>query len=633
MATEVDSSEGKIKRSKFPPTFYVANVMEIFERLAWYGFFALAALYITSPVRQGGLGFNEIQRGMLMGVIPFLLYLFPVITGALADRYGYRRTFLVAFGIMTPSYFLLGQMHNFWSFFGVFLLLAVGAATFKPVVVGTVGRTTDDTNRGLGFGVFYTIVNVGGFIGPIVAGYVRVISWDLVFLMSAIWIGINFIPTIFFYKEPTSESTSEEKRTLKAVLTDAQEVLGNGRFALAVAPVVVLFMLAGGGWVGWWWSLGGSIAWVFLNLILNGRLSLILMIPYLMALFGLSGNNFNMSALMPLIIISAIWIVLFGFLSFRKSSAELTEDPWHKLKPKIGNWPFVLYIVIFSGFWTSFNQIFITMPGFIRDFVDTADLIRFFSMFGDNFIHFLAAVNIEQLTEELGRLLNEYGVIANPETAHEVFMQLVHYKVRVPEEVIMAAFQSLQASGMTDPAAVTALANEWADKYRQVNPEYIINIDAGSIVVFQILVSSIIDRWKTFPVLIAGTIVASIGIAIGGLAHGIALGGFFVLFAIIVFAFGEMIASPKSQEYVARIAPKKKTALFMGYYFVSFALGNLFGGILSGWGYQKIALDMNRPILMWVVFGLVGFITPVALLWFNKAVVPMLEAQRETNNE
>jgi len=146
-------------------------------------------------------------------------------------------------------------------------------------------------------------------------------------------------------------------------------------------------------------------------------------------------------------------------------------------------------------------------------------------------------------------------------------------------------------------------------------------------VVFQVLVSWIIQRWKPFPVLVVGTIVAGTGIAMGS----IALTGFLTVLAVLVFAFGEMIASPKSQEYVARIAPGDKVALFMGYYFVSIALGNLFGGIMSGMGYQYIARGMNNPELMWVLFGGVGLLTAVALFFFNISVVPRLEAQRETN--
>ena len=560
----------KQKMNPFPRTFYVANVMEIFERMAWYGFFALSSLYMTSPLEQGGLGFSSIQRGILQGIVPFLLYLFPVITGALADRYGYRRTFLVAFSILTPAYFLLGQFHSFWGFFGAFLLVAVGAATFKPVVVGTIGRVTDDTNRGMAFGIFYMIVNIGGFVGPIFAGMLRVLSWNYVFVLLAITIAINFIPTIFLYKEPTDESTSETKRSLKKVLLDAQEVLGNGRFALTVVPVIFLLMLAGGEWIGWNWAIGLTVGWIAVNLIWN---------------------------------------------QFVKGDEG---SPWLTQKAKIGNWPFVVYLLILSGFWASFQQIFITLPEYIRDFVDTADLIKFFGIFGHGFVSFMASVNIDQLASEITRLVNEHGAI-NAAQYHDVLLQIVNYKVRPPEQEMIAAFGQLAQNA--DPAMIQAVAQEWAEKYRQVNPEYLVNIDAGAIVLFQVLVSWVIQRWKPFPVLVVGIIVAGTGIALNSLA----ITGALTILAVVVFAFGEMIASPKSQEYVARIAPRNKTALFMGYYFVSMALGNLFGGILSGWGYQVLALEQNKPELMWMLYGLVGIATAIAMLIFNKLVVPTLE--------
>ena len=570
------------KMSGFPGTFYVACTMEVFERMAWYGFFALSSLYITSPVVQGGLGFSSVQRGILQGVIPFLLYLFPVITGALADRYGYRNTFLVAFSILTPAYYLLGQFHSFWGFFGIFLLVAAGAATFKPVVVGTVGRTTDDTNRGLGFGIFYMIVNVGGFVGPVVAGYVRAISWDWVFVASAGWIALNFIPTLFFYKEPTSEADSKEKRSLGKVLLDAQEVLGNGRFALMVVPILVLVMVSGGGWLGWTITLALSAGWIALNLLWNTQAS------------------------------------------------SRPGAPWFLQKAKIGNWPFVTYLMILAGFWASFNQIFITMPEYIRDFVDTSDMVEFAAIFGQGFVDFLAAVNVEQLAAALGTIADETvkaGTLTDPDALRHAFLEIVNYKVRPPMEEISAALTQLTAAGKPSAAALTQVAQEWATRYRQVNPEYIVNIDAGAIVIFQVLVSWIIQRWSPFPVLVVGTIISGIGIAMGS----IALAGFTVILAIVVFAFGEMIASPKSQEYVARIAPGDKVALFMGYYFVSIALGNLVGGILSGWGYGVLAIEHNNPEAMWILFGGIGFLTAAALLIFNRFVVPRLEAQRAAN--
>lgn len=163
------------RRPRFGSMFYVANVMEIFERLAWYGFFTVSSLYMTTAPQRGGLGFSNSQRGVLQGIIPFFVYLLPVFTGALADRVGYRRMFICAYVILIPAYFLLGEMRGFWPFFMVYMLVALGAAMFKPLVVGTVSRVTDDSNRGIGFGIFYLMVNIGGFLGPILAGTLRVL--------------------------------------------------------------------------------------------------------------------------------------------------------------------------------------------------------------------------------------------------------------------------------------------------------------------------------------------------------------------------------------------------------------------------------------------------------------------------
>ena len=150
----------------------------------------------------------------------------PVVTGALGDRLGYRRMFLIAFAILTPSYFLLGQVHQFWPFFLVYMLVALGAAIFKPLVVGTVARSANEHNRGRAFGIFYMMVNVGGFLGPVIAGYVRAISWEHVFLLSSIAIGINLLIALVLLEDDTPRESN--MKATSTALKDAGEVLGNG---------------------------------------------------------------------------------------------------------------------------------------------------------------------------------------------------------------------------------------------------------------------------------------------------------------------------------------------------------------------------------------------------------------------
>jgi dipeptide/tripeptide permease len=135
--------------------------------------------------------------------------------------------------------------------------------------------------------------------------------------------------------------------------------------------------------------------------------------------------------------------------------------------------------------------------------------------------------------------------------------------------------------------------------------------------------------------MITGIVVAGIGIAIPALGGGGAVGvlqasGWLVVLAVLVFAVGEMMASPTSQEYIGSIAPKDKVALYMGYYFIAVALGNLFGNVLGGIVYGKLARDLGRPDLMWLVFSGMALVTAVALALYNRYAVPKPASQSTT---
>jgi len=254
---------------RFPNTFWIGNVMEIFERMAWYGFFALSSLYITGSVESGGLGFSSEDRGLLQGVVTFFIYLFPFVTGALGDRYGFKKMLLIAYCVLAPSYYLLGQLKTFPTFFMAFFLVGIGASIFKPLIVGTIGKTTNSKTGSLGFGIFYMMVNIGGFAGPFIAGAIRNEGWQYVFIASSIWITLNIPLLLIFYKEPTKESTSESPRSFRQVMRDMMEVLGNGRFFLTVFVVLFIFVL-GSKWltvfeVFWYTGL-----WIAINLLIDG---------------------------------------------------------------------------------------------------------------------------------------------------------------------------------------------------------------------------------------------------------------------------------------------------------------------------------------------------------------------------
>jgi dipeptide/tripeptide permease len=393
--------------NKFPRTFWIANGIELFERWAWYGFFMLFANYLTGSSDLGGLEFSQSQKGIIMGVGTGILYFLPVLTGAIADRYGYKKVLTVAFLIYASAFALFPQVSSFSAVFIMYIYLALGAALFKPVISATIAKTTTEETSSIGFGIFYMMVNIGAFIGPIVTLLFKSQS-QMIFYISAGIILLNFVMLVF-YKEP------EQKR----------ENRGNGEESL-----------------------------------------------------------------------------LQTFGEIFRNMASIFKDPG-----------FLVFLLIVAGFWAMYYQLFYTLPVFIAQWVDTSALYHFF----DTYIPFISA----------------------------------NYSV--------------------EPGVMDA--------------EFVTNMDALYIILLQIVVSTVVMRWKPLHSMMAGFLVCSIGMALTLFSQNV----LFTLVAILVFALGEMSGSPKITEYIGRIAPQDKKALYMGYSFIPVFLGNILAGIISGNVYQVLS--------------------------------------------
>jgi proton-dependent oligopeptide transporter, POT family len=208
---------------KFPRAFWISNIMELFERWAWYGFYNAFALYLTLSKDTGALGFTQAQKGIIMGTGTMLLYFLPIITGALADRVGFKKMLVLSFTMYIGGYFMVGYFDTFELVFASYIFLAVAGALFKPVISGMIAKTTDNETASVGFGIFYMMVNIGGFIGPFVAGFLYKVDWNYVFLMSIITIAINYIFVFFYFREPGRDQSSES--LMKSVGTAAKNIL------------------------------------------------------------------------------------------------------------------------------------------------------------------------------------------------------------------------------------------------------------------------------------------------------------------------------------------------------------------------------------------------------------------------
>ncbi len=228
--TALDTAQATRRRG-FPATFWTANVMELFERAAYYGMNSVLAIYLSASVREGGLGASVEEVGFLQSIVYAATYVLPILGGALADRYGYRRMLMVAFSFMAAGYFAAGRVSSYALVFLALLVMATGSGLFKPIISGTIARTTDETNSTLGFGVYYWSINVGAFLAPLVVSVLRGWSWSWVFTASACYTGLMLLPAAFVYRDPPGTGSS---RTLRDTLLGAVEVLGDSRFMLMV---------------------------------------------------------------------------------------------------------------------------------------------------------------------------------------------------------------------------------------------------------------------------------------------------------------------------------------------------------------------------------------------------------------
>jgi MFS family permease len=217
--------------------FWVANVIEILERFAYYGIYFSFGIYMAS------LGYSRDQLGIVQTIFLLLSYTVPLISGTFADRFGFKKLLIVSYLAYLPSILLLILTKSFSGIALTMLSMGLAAGIFKPLVSATVRATTDRTNGTLGFGIFYAMVNVGGSLGPIVAGKLRAISWNYAFYAAAAAIVVMLFITIFFYKEPEREI---EGTSLKQKFQDIGIALSDLKFSLFLFLLGVFF------WIPFW---------------------------------------------------------------------------------------------------------------------------------------------------------------------------------------------------------------------------------------------------------------------------------------------------------------------------------------------------------------------------------------------
>ena len=239
-----DTQEGRVpvlqQIREMPWNFWVANGIEAGERLAFFGARAVLPLYMAGE--QSALHLSMTEKGLILGVWALIQCLLPMISGGYTEAYGYKKSLYVAFAINIGGYITMANATGFWSMMSAGVLVGTGTAIFKPPVQGMVAKCLNDGNSGLGFGIFYWLVNIGGFFAPMGASILRGDpdfnpTWSHVFYGAAVVTAINYLPAIFLFREPEADPEAKGRSSL-AVFKDTMGTLWNDRSMLRFLIVI-----------------------------------------------------------------------------------------------------------------------------------------------------------------------------------------------------------------------------------------------------------------------------------------------------------------------------------------------------------------------------------------------------------
>jgi len=308
--------------------------------------------------------------------------------------------------------------------------MAIGAGTFKPIISGTIARTTNESNSSLGFGIYYWSINLGAFLVPLIlVPYLKTLGWNYILLMAAFGTGWLLLLNFFVFREP--ERPQSQK----------------------------------------------SLVQVFADMLLV-----------------------------------------------------------------IKDYKFILTIVIYSGFWILYFQMYDSVLWFLKEHIDMTPV--------NNAVNSFLTIFVD-----------------NP---------------------------------------------SW-----KFDAEHVTVVNAGTIILLQLVVSAILKNAKPLPAMIVGISLGTLGLAL----LAISTYAWVFILGLVIFTLGEMTAHPKFISYIGLIAPQDKKALYLGYSFLYGVIGSGVGGVLGAFAYVRFVTNMNRPELFWLMFCGIGVLTIIGLIVFNRFVL------------
>ena len=304
-------------RKRFGGTFWAAIITELLHCMASYTMLTYLIVYLAKD-----LGFGEVRGNAMYGAMLFMGYFLPILIGAMADRYGFRQTMTVSLVVITSGYFLASRMTSYPGMFAALMVIALGGAVMKPVIAGTVKAASSEENRTLGFSIYYTVINVGSFLGPLLSNKVRLMTGhaNLSFVACGVVEFSAFVVVLLLFRNLPIEESAKAKSFL-TVLNEMVVVLCNLRLFMSGLGLAGLYMGVKWEWLPPTQAWLAAALWAALNLLLD--------------------------------------------LPLRRREKAMGRASQFLQPQRIGDWRLLLFILIFSNVWALYSQTWTNIPLYI----------------------------------------------------------------------------------------------------------------------------------------------------------------------------------------------------------------------------------------------------------------------------
>jgi len=208
------------KKTKLPREFWAVNASNLFERGAYYGMLAVFSYHLVYNV-----GIESWMVGILTGISMGLINFLPLISTALASKYGFKKILLFSYITLGVGYITLGFGYTFALIFLAVIIMGFGSGFEKALIAASISHSSNEKNRTYAFNIYYWIINFGAFFIPLSITFLFAPeNYGGVFFLMALFILCSFLIILLSYKNPVKPNPSlpalDAVKNLKVIFKD-----------------------------------------------------------------------------------------------------------------------------------------------------------------------------------------------------------------------------------------------------------------------------------------------------------------------------------------------------------------------------------------------------------------------------